>query len=186
VKRRDFLGLLGASAAFPLPALGQRSEPEPSGPRRLGVLTVPAANDPLYKPRAAALVDGLAALGWKAGDNIRIDWRYAGGNPSLLARYADELVALAPDALLAAGSPCVEALRRRTRTIPIVFTVVTDPVGQGFVESLSHPGGNMTGFTDFDVSMAGKWLEMLTEIAPPVATISVLYSGAATARSPSA
>ena len=186
MRRRDFLGLVGASAAFPLPALSLESGSPPSTVKRLGVLTVPAADDPLYKPRAAALVEGLAALGWKAGDTIIIDWRYAGGNPSLLARYADELVALAPDALLAAGSPCVEALRRRTRTIPIVFTVVTDPVGQGFVESLSHPGGNMTGFTDFDVSMAGKWLEMLTEIAPPVATISVLYSGAATARSPSA
>ena len=172
------MALLGAAATFPSHALSQRSGPEASRVRRIGVLTTPAENDPLYKPRAAAMVEGLAALGWKAGDNLRVEWRYSGGDQVLLARYADELVALAPDALLAVGSPCVEVLRRRTRTIPIVFTIVTDPLGQGFVDSLSRPGGNIAGFTDFDLSMSLKWLQMLTEIAPPVATVGVLYNPA--------
>ena len=178
MRRRTFIAALGAAMAFPSRALSQQSGSAPSGLRRLGVLTVPAADDPLYKPREAALLEGLATLGWKVGGNIRIDWRYTGGDPARLAGYADELVALSPDALLAVGSPCVEALRRRTRTIPIVFTVVTDPLGQGFVAGLSRPGGNITGFTDFDVSMGAKWLEMLTEIAPPVATVAILYNPA--------
>lgn len=182
MRRRQFIAALGAAAAaWPFVARAQQSGPATSGPRRLCVLTVPAADDPLSKVRAAALMEGLAALGWKAGDNITIDWRYTGGDPAWLERYADELVALAPDVLLAASSPCAQALRRRTRTIPIIFTAVTDPVSQGLVESLSRPGGNITGFTDFDLSMAGKWLEMLTEIAPPVATIGILYSSPANA-----
>ena len=176
MRRRDFLALLGGAAAFSSPALAQESEP--SGVRRLGVLTMNAQNDPVYKSRVAALQEGLAALGWKAGGNLRLDWRFAGGDRGLLARYADELVAMAPDALLAITSSCIEELRRRTRTIPIVFTLVTDPVGQGFVESLSRPGGNITGFTDLDLPMAGKWMEMLSETAPPVAMIGVLYNPA--------
>jgi putative ABC transport system substrate-binding protein len=178
VRRRTFLSLVGGAATSAFAARAQPSGPASPGLRRLGVLTIPAADDPLYKPRAAALVEGLAIQGWKAGGNINIDWRHTGGDPVRLERYADELIALSPDALLAVGSPCVEALQRRTRTIPIAFTIVTDPVGQGSVESLSRPGGNITGFTDFDLSMGGKWLEMLTEIAPPVATIGVLYNPA--------
>ena len=177
MRRREFIGLAGAAATLPTRAFGQAWAPETSGLRRLGVLIVPA-HDAFYKPRATALVDGLAALGWKAGGNLRIDWRHTRGDPTLFAPMADELVALVPNALLAVGSPCVEALRRRTQTIPIVFTVVTDPIGQGFVENLSRPGANLTGFTDFDVSMGAKWLEMLTRISPPIATVGVLYSSA--------
>jgi putative ABC transport system substrate-binding protein len=144
--------------------------------RRLGILTQNAEDDPLYKSRVVSLTEALAALGWKAGDNLRLDWRFCGGDKTLLPRYADELVALAPDALLAVGTPSVAALRARTRTIPIVFTLVSDPVSQGFVESLSRPGGNVTGFTDFDLSMAGKWVELLAGITPSVTDIGILYN----------
>jgi putative ABC transport system substrate-binding protein len=168
MRRRGFLGGAATALVWPRAAFG--------GVRRLGVLTTPAEDDPIFKQRAAALTEGLAAHGWNEGDNLRIDWRTSGRDPSLLARYAEDLVSLAPDVLLAIGSPCAEQLRRRTNKIPIVFTIVTDPISQGFVASLSRPGGNMTGFTDFDPSMAGKWLEMLTEIAPPVRTVAVFYN----------
>jgi putative ABC transport system substrate-binding protein len=174
MRRRTFLVHLAAASAFPAPALAQ----SPSGARRLGVLTMNAENDVLYKHRMAALTDGLTALGWKEGANLSIEWRFCGGDRALLPSYADELVAHGQDALLAVSTPSVAELQRRTRTIPIVFTVVTDPIGQGFVASLSRPGGNITGFTDFDLSMGGKWLEMLTEISPPVATIGILYNPA--------
>ena len=120
----------------------------------------------------------LAALGWREGANLHIDWRDGGSDLALIGRFADEMVAAAPDVLLAIGTPCVEELRRRTGTIPIVFAVVTDPVGQGFVASLAHPGGNITGFTDYEGPMAGKWLEMLTQITPPAAHVAVLYNPA--------
>jgi putative tryptophan/tyrosine transport system substrate-binding protein len=108
----------------------------------------------------------------------RIDWRYGAGDHALIARFAEELAALAPDVILAVSTPCVEELRRRTSTIPIVFAIVTDPVGQGFVASLSRPGGNITGFTDFDPPMAGYWLGMLAQITPPVARVAVLFNPA--------
>jgi putative ABC transport system substrate-binding protein len=176
MRRRAFLAaLLGAAAAFLTRALAQAASA-----KRLGVLTMnPAPEvDAVYKPRVAALRKGLEALGWREGENLNVDWRFAGGDWARLEAYADELVALAPDALLAISTPAAEALLKRTRTMPIVFTLVTDPVGQGFIESLSRPGGDATGFTDFDVSMAGKWLEMLGEITPPAATIGVLYNPA--------
>jgi putative tryptophan/tyrosine transport system substrate-binding protein len=113
--------------------------------RRIGVLTMFGANDPAGQARGAALIEGLAALNWKEGGNLRIDWRATGGDPALYDRRAAELVALGPDVLIAVGTPSVVALRRRTTTIPIVFTIVTDPVGQEFVASLSRPGGNITG-----------------------------------------
>ncbi len=147
--------------------------------RRLGVLMWQLASDPEGQARAAALVQGLGALNWKEGGNLRIDWRWAGGNPALFARYAAELVALGPDILLAgSSSTAVKALRRQTSTIPIVFVGVVDPVGQGFVESLARPGGTITGFSNYDPPMAGKWLGMLTQITPPVGRVAVLYNRA--------
>ncbi|SDT61546.1 ABC transporter substrate-binding protein [Bradyrhizobium canariense] len=176
MRRRDFFTLFGGSFAWPLVA---RAQPR-DGIRRLGVLLANHENDPVGQGFAAALVRGLGALGWREGGNLRIDWRWTGGDPALFERYAGELVALGPDALFAQSSPSVVALRKKTATIPIVFAMVTDPIGQGFVASLAHPGGNVTGFSDFDPSMAGKWLGMLTQITPPVGRIAVLYNPATT------
>jgi len=170
MRRREFIGGVIA-AALPIAA---RAQPQ-AGTRRLGVLTVTGPDDPVSKARATVLKRTLAALDWQEGSSLRIDWRDGGSDRALIERYADELVASGPDVLLAVGTPCVEQLRRRTSAIPIVFAVVTDPVGQGFVASLSHPGGNITGFTDYDGPMAGKWLAMLTQITPPAANVAVLY-----------
>jgi putative ABC transport system substrate-binding protein len=174
MRRRDFIGVL-AGATLPFAA---RAQPAREGMRRLGVLAVTAASDPVAQTRTAVLIQALAALNWKEGSNLRIDWRNGSSDRALIARFADELVELAPDVLFAIGTPCVEELRRRTSTIPIVFAVVTDPVDQGFVASLSQPGGNITGFTDYDAPMAGKWLEMLTQITPSTARAVVLYNPA--------
>jgi putative ABC transport system substrate-binding protein len=139
------------------------------------MLMVNAASNP---GGIGALVQGLGALGWKEGGNLRIDWRWASGDAALFERYARELVSLGPDVIVAHTSPSVAALRRETSTIPIVFTGVVDPVGQGFVESLARPGGTITGFSAYDPPMAGKWLGMLTQISPPVARVAVLYNPA--------
>jgi putative tryptophan/tyrosine transport system substrate-binding protein len=177
LRRRDFITLFGGGAAgWPLAARAQQHDRL----RRLGVLEGNRANDPQAQANAAALVQALAALNWKEGDNLRIDWRWGGGDPALFARYAAELVALGPEVLLADSTPSLEVLRRQTRTIPIVFVGVFDPIGQGFVASLARPGGNMTGFGAFDSPMAGKWLEMLTQITPPVARVAVLFNPATT------
>ena len=174
--RRTFLATIVASlASRPLAAQAQPRD----GMRRLGVLMGQPASDPEVQARAAALVQGLGALNWREGGNLRIDWRWAGGDPALFERYAAELVALGPEVLLAgSSSPAVKALRQQTSTIPIVFVSVIDPVGQGFVESLARPGGTITGFSLYDPPMAGKWLGMLTQIAPPVAHVAVLYNPA--------
>lgn len=164
----------GIAAALALRLLVAEAQPR-DGMRRLGVL-MGGPNDPLGQMHAAALVQGLGALNWHEGGNLRIDWRWAGGNPALYERYATELIALNPEVIAAWGSPSVAALRRQMSTIPIVLVNVTDPVGQGFVESLAHPGGNITGFTDYDPPMAGKWLGMLTQITPPVARVAVLFN----------
>jgi putative ABC transport system substrate-binding protein len=169
--RRELLALLGGLLAMPLRAAAQ-----PAGPRRLGVLTVTAADDAIGQTRSAALTDALAALGWK--DNLQIDWHNGGGDRAMIASMASELVARDPDVLLAVGTPSVEELRKRTTTIPMVFAVITDPVGQGFVQNLARPGGNITGFTDYDGPMAGKWLEMLAQIIPPVRRVAVVYNPA--------
>jgi putative tryptophan/tyrosine transport system substrate-binding protein len=144
--------------------------------RRLGVLMGAGAADAQGQKNFAALVQGLAALGWKEGGNLRIDWRRAGGNPTLFERYAAELIALDPDVLLAPSAPALQALRRQTSMIPIVFALIADPVGLGFVASMARPGGNITGFSAYDPPMAGKWLQMLTQITPPVAHVAVLYN----------
>jgi putative ABC transport system substrate-binding protein len=169
ISRRDFAGLAaGAALGWPLAAPAQTRDG-----MRLGVLMGLLASDPNGQAYAAALVQGLGALNWHEGANLRVDWRWAGSDPALYERYAAELVARAPDVLLAMGSPSVEALRRQTSTISVVFTVVTDPVGQGFVGSLARPGGTVTGFSNYDPPMAGKWLGMLTQIAPPAARVAV-------------
>src|ERR1051325_6751472 len=146
--------------------------------RRLAVLLVDRLEDPTAQARPTALREGLAALGWREGINLRIDWRFAGGDPALFERYAAELVALNPEVIVTGGTPAVTALRRHTNTIPIVFSTLADPVGQGFVESLARPGGIMTGFTDTDPVMSGKRLGMLKQIAPPVEYVAVLYNPA--------
>ena len=171
MNRRELLVGLGVAAALPLSAQAQ-----PAATRRLGVLSVTSAGDAIGQTRSAALTDALAALGWK--DNLQIEWRNGGGDRAVIARMAGELVALNPDILLAVGTPPVEELRQRTETIPIVFAVVTDPVGQGFAQTLARPGGNITGFTDYDGPMAGKWLEMLAQIKPAVRHVVVVYNPA--------
>jgi putative tryptophan/tyrosine transport system substrate-binding protein len=172
VRRRDLIAFLGGAALAPLAAQAQPRDVM----RRIGVLMALFANDPDGQARAAALVQGLGALNWREGGNLRIDWRWARGDPALYGRYAAELVALGPEVILAMGSPSVEALRRQTSTIPIVFAPVTDPVGQGFVASLARPGGTITGFSDYDPPMVGKWLGTLAQITPPVARVAVLYN----------
>ncbi|WP_448040872.1 ABC transporter substrate-binding protein [Bradyrhizobium liaoningense] len=174
MNRRGCLALLGMIVALPAPILGQ----PPNAARRLGVLSVTAADDAIGQARSTILVEALASQGWKERDNLKIDWRSGGGDRARIAQLADELIALKPDILLAIGTPSVEELRRRTTTIPIVFAVVTDPVSQGFVENLAHPGGNVTGFTDYDGPLAGKWLEMLTQVTPPVSRVLVVYNPA--------
>jgi putative tryptophan/tyrosine transport system substrate-binding protein len=169
VNRREFITLLGGAAAWPLAARTQ----QPDRVRRIGVLIGVSGAD--GQARAAALAQGLGALNWHEGRNLRIDWRWAGGDTTLYERYAAELVSLRPDVLLAQGSLPITLLRRHTNTIPIVFSIVADPLGQGFVESLARPGGNITGFSSFDPQMTSKWLEMLTQISPPVARAAVLF-----------
>jgi putative tryptophan/tyrosine transport system substrate-binding protein len=171
VKRREFISLLGgATVAWPLVARAQPAERV----RRIGVLLPAAADDAEFQARVGAFQQGLALLGWTIGHNVRIDSRWATANIAEIRRHAAELVALAPDIILAHGDTAVGALLQVTRTVPIVFAVVADPVGAGFVNSLSRPGGNVTGFMNFEYSISGKWLELLKEIAPGVMRVAVL------------
>jgi putative tryptophan/tyrosine transport system substrate-binding protein len=171
MRRREFITLLGgAVAAWPLAASGQQSERV----RRIGVLMATSADDAEAKARIAAFVRSLQQLGWTVGKNVRIDYRLAGIDADTLRKYAAELVALAPDVILAQSSPSIAPLLQATHTVPIVFTLVADPVGAGYVDSLAHPGGNATGFTVFEYSIGGKWLELLKEIAPRVTRVAVL------------
>ena len=174
MNRRKFIMLLGGAAAWPLTARAHQSDRL----GRVGVLMGYRSDDAYAQWLAAALTQGLIALDWRESGNLRLDWRWAGGDPSLFERYTAELVALRPDVLVAQGSPAVEALRRQSRTTPIVFVMVVDPVGQGFVASLARPGGTITGFTNYEPPMAGKWLGMLTLISPPVTRAAVLYNPA--------
>jgi putative ABC transport system substrate-binding protein len=163
MERREFVGwAFGASMGWPLAA---RAQPRKKLPR-LGVLMASLSSDGEGQKRAGALKAGLDALNWRDGDNLSIDWRWACGDSKLFQRYAAEIVQLNPEVLVAEATPSVEALRQQTSTIPIVFVLVTDPVGQGFVQSLTRPGGNITGFSNYDAPMAGKWLSMLTQILP--------------------
>jgi putative ABC transport system substrate-binding protein len=178
MRRREFITLLdGTAAAWPLAARAQQGERI----RRIGVLGGAAADDPENQRRYATFLQGLQQLGWTDGHNVRVDARWAAGNAADSRKYAAELVALAPDVILALGSVSVGPLLQATRTVPIVFTVVPDPVGAGFVDSLSRPGGNATGFLTFEYSLCGKWLELLKEIAPGVTRAAVLRDPAITA-----
>jgi len=171
IKRREFISLLGGAAAtWPLAARAQ----QPERMRRIGVLMNVEADEPVGQPRIAAFVEGLQQLGWTDGRNVRIDTRWPGGDPDRVRKYAAELVGLAPNVILASASPSVAALQRVTRSVPIVFANVIDPVGAGFVASLARPGGNTTGFSSFEYSISGKWLELLKEIAPNVIRAAVV------------
>jgi putative ABC transport system substrate-binding protein len=169
--RRQFITLLGgAAAAWPLATRAQ----QPERMRRIGVLMNLAADDPESQARIGALLQGLQEFGWSIGRNVRIDYRWAAGDPGRLRSHAAELVALAPDVILANANPSVEVLQQTARAMPIVFVAVTDPVGTGVVASLARPGGNATGFTSAEFSMSAKWLELLKEVAPGVTRAAVL------------
>jgi putative ABC transport system substrate-binding protein len=172
MKRREFITLLGAAAAWPLAARAQQAERM----RRIGVLMPFAENDPEGVAGLAGFVQGLAQLGWIDGRNVRMDLRWAAGSVDRTRMFAKELVDLQPDVILAHSTPATAALQRETRTIPIVFAGVSDPVGVGFVAGLPHPGGNLTGFIHMEASMGGKWLELLTEIAPGVKRATVMFN----------
>jgi putative tryptophan/tyrosine transport system substrate-binding protein len=172
MKRRDFISfLIGTVAAWPLAASAQQAERV----RRVAFLHVYAENDPEVLPRVVAFRQGLEALGWIENRNIRVEHRYSGGDLNRIQTYATELVRSAPDLIAGSGTAVIAALKQATDTIPIVFSVVNDPVGQGFVTTLSRPGGNITGFTFVDFPMVGKWLEMLKEIAPGVRRVTLLF-----------
>ena len=170
MRRREFITLLGGTAIWPLAARAQQSERK----RRVGVLMGLSADDAEAQDRIAAFVHGLQHLGWTDGRNLQIDYRRGAGDTDLTRRYAAELLALAPDVILAAGSQSVAALQQTATTVPIVFANVVDPVGAGFVARLARPGGNATGFTPFEYSLNGKWLELLKEIAPNLTRIAIL------------
>jgi putative tryptophan/tyrosine transport system substrate-binding protein len=170
IGRRQFITLLGGAVAWPLAARAQQRERV----RRIGVLMALAADDLQSTPRVAAFAQGLEQLGWSIGSNVRLDYRWATGNADAARKHANELLALAPDVILANGSPAVAALQSATRSVPIVFVTVVDPVGAGFIDTLSRPGGNATGFTNYEYSMSGKWLELLKEIAPRLNRVAVL------------
>jgi len=175
MQRREFLSLLGgAAAAWPLTARAQQTERV----RRIGVLLPAAVDDPVFQARLAAFGQELAQLGWTIGRNVRIDVRWATTNPIEIRRHAAELITLAPDVILSTGDSTVPPLLEATRIVPIVFPVVNDPVGAGYVESLARPGGNVTGFMLFEYSMGVKWLELLKEIAPKVTRVAVLRDSA--------
>jgi putative tryptophan/tyrosine transport system substrate-binding protein len=176
VNRREFITLLGGAAAWPLAARAQ----QPDRVRRIGVLMNQAADDSEGQARNAAFLQGLGALGWAVGRNVRIDYRWAGGDADRIRRYAAELVALTPDVILCTGGFGMAPLQQVTRTVPIVFVSVLDPVGAGFVAGLARPGGNATGFVNFEYGMGGKWLELLKQIAPGITRVAVLRDPAVT------
>jgi putative ABC transport system substrate-binding protein len=171
MRRRDFVkGIVGSATAWPLAARAQQSKPM----RRVAALMPYAANDPQTQNRNAAFLQGLQQLGWTVGQNVQIEYRWSAGNEDDTRKYAAELVALSPDVIFVSGAAAVEPLRRLTRSVPIVFVSVPDPVGAGFVDSLARPGGNITGFTPFDYGIGAKWLEVLKEIAPNTTRAAVL------------
>ena len=173
MRRREFITLLGGTAAaWPLAARAQ-----PTGPVRLvGVLIDYPENDPLSRSLVAVFRDEIAKLGWKEGGNLRIEVRWSAGRADKVRTFAKELVDLRPDAILGRGTPETIALARETRTIPIVFAAVSDPIGNGFAASLTHPGGNISGFTNVESTVGGKWVELLKEIAPRTTHVALLFN----------
>src|SRR5262249_12989789 len=173
IRRREFITLLGGAAAtWPLAAHAEGIERK----RRIGVLMASAEDDPESAPRAAAFEQGLAELGWVSGRNLLIDYRWAAADPAVMQTFAKELVGLQPDLILASTTPVVAAVARETAAIPIIFVVVSDPIGSRFVESLPRPGGNITGFINIESSLGGKWLELLKEVAPRISRVSVMFN----------
>jgi putative tryptophan/tyrosine transport system substrate-binding protein len=178
MRRREFITVLGGAAAvWPFAVRAQQREKM----RRIGALMPYAANDPQVQIRNAAFLQGLQQLGWTVGQNVQIDYRWSGGNIDDTRRYAAELVALAPDLIFAPGTSTVGPLLQATRSVPIVFVLVPDPVGAGVVNSLARPGGNATGFTSYDYGIGAKWLEVLKEIAPSVTRAAVIRDPAVAA-----
>jgi putative ABC transport system substrate-binding protein len=172
MKRREFITLVGSAATWPLAARAQ----QPSGMRRIGVLVGNAESDAQTQAGLAKFSKALQDLGWIVGRNIAIDYRWAAADLERMTTFAKELVALKPDLIVASTTPVVEALRRETNTIPIVFAIVADPVGSGFVDSLPRPGGNITGFINVESSLSGKWVELLKEIVPHLSRASLLFN----------
>src|SRR5262245_61736561 len=170
MRRREFIALLSGAAAWPLAARAQLG----GGTRRIGVQMNFTAGDAEGTARLAAFLEGLGALGWSQRRNIHIDYRWGAADSELHRKFAAELVALAPDVILASGNPSVAALQQTTRSVPIVFASIIDPVASGFVESLARPGGNITGFSGFEYGVSVTWLELLKEIAPRVTRAAVL------------
>src|SRR5215470_1104408 len=170
MRRREFIAGVGGVAVWPLVARAQQGERV----RRIGYLSGGSADDPLQRTLLTAFVQGLQQLGWTVGRNARIEERYASGNRDLIRKYAEELVAQTPDVILTGGSGAVGPLQQATRTIPIVFSGVVDPVGGGFVRSLARPGGNATGFILFEYGLTGKWPELLKQIAPAMTRVGAL------------
>jgi putative ABC transport system substrate-binding protein len=177
VRRREFITVLGGAALWPLAAYTQQLERM----RRVGVLITFPENDPLSQTIVTAFAEALGRFGWVEGKNIRVDYRFAAGDPALFKTYAAELVGLSPDAILASTPQAVAAVRQQTRTIPIVFVLVIDPVGLGFVQSLARPGGSITGFSAYDPPVMGKWLQLLKEVAPKVTRVAVIFNPDTTA-----
>jgi putative tryptophan/tyrosine transport system substrate-binding protein len=173
MRRRDFITLLGSAAAnWPITASAQPRE----GMRRIGVLMHLTADDPEGHSRLAAFLQGLQEAGWTVGRNITIDVRWAGADVELMKRFARELVAAQPDLIFTSSTPATGAMVQATRTIPVIFVLVADPVGSGYVASLPRPGGNVTGFTPIVASLGGKWAELLKEIAPRIARVMLLFN----------
>jgi len=181
MRRREFIALVGGAAAgWPRSAGAQQTKRI----RRIGVLAALAERDPEPRAWVAAFQDGLQRLGWEHNRNISIDYRWAGGEEHLLKTYSVELVGMAPDVLFAAGPPALVALMRETRSLPIVFVQVPDPVKLGFVANLARPGGNVTGFTNFEHAVAGKWLELLNDTAPGTTRVAVIFDSENPSQSP--
>jgi putative ABC transport system substrate-binding protein len=173
MRRREFITLVGGTVVvWPLAARAQRSERV----RRMGVLMGISKDDPQAGTRVAIFRQALADLGWTEGHNLKIEWRWTSGDIARVREYAAELVRLAPDVILANGTPNVAAVKQATKSIPIVFVVVNDPVAQGFIASMAHPGGNITGFSFLEYSMVGKSLEMLKQVLPGVARVAVMFN----------
>jgi putative ABC transport system substrate-binding protein len=170
MRRRHFIGLLGGAAAWPFAVRAQQ------GMRRIGVLLGNAEDDPQTVAGLAAFTKALQELGWTDGRNLRIDYRWAAADVDRMQAFAKELVGLQPDLIVGQTTPVVAALQRETRTIPIVFVIVSDPVGSGFVASLPRPGGNITGFINIESSLSGKWIEMLKDIVPLVTRAALMFN----------
>jgi putative ABC transport system substrate-binding protein len=171
MRRRDFIAVLGGAAAWPLAARAQQD----SAPRRLGVLVPSSPDDQEVKKELAAFTRQMQSLGWTEGVNLRVDYRWSGGDSQKMQAYAKELVDARPDIIFVRSTPATAALFKNTRSIPIVFAVVSDPVGEGFVTSLARPGGNVTGFTNAEASLSGKWLGLLKEVAPKMTRAGYLF-----------